>query len=75
MDAWIETFGTGPPGARVLTTSNQSLVVSILSAGNFFGALGAGQIADRIGRRWSIITACIIFSAGVGVSCLSGLPY
>jgi hypothetical protein len=33
MDAWIETFGTGPAGSKALTTSAQSLVVSILSAG------------------------------------------
>ncbi|KAF2152221.1 monosaccharide transporter [Myriangium duriaei CBS 260.36] len=43
----------------------QSLIVSILSAGTFFGALTAGDIADWIGRRTTIITGCCIFSVGV----------
>jgi hypothetical protein len=33
MDAWVEVFGTVVDGKKVLTTNNQSLVVSILSAG------------------------------------------
>ena len=33
MDAWVETFGTVVDGKKMLTTANQSLVVSILSAG------------------------------------------
>jgi hypothetical protein len=33
MDAWVEVFGTVVDGKKTLTTSNQSLVVSILSAG------------------------------------------
>lgn len=34
MPAWLNAFGTlNDAGEKVLTTSNQSLVVSILSAG------------------------------------------
>jgi SP family sugar:H+ symporter-like MFS transporter len=36
-----------------------------LSAGTFFGALFAGNLADMIGRRLSIILACMIFVVGV----------
>ena len=43
----------------------QSLIVSILSAGTFFGALAAGDIADFIGRRPTIITGCAVFTLGV----------
>jgi SP family sugar:H+ symporter-like MFS transporter len=43
----------------------QSLIVSILSAGTFFGALAAGDIADFIGRRLTIIAGCAIFTLGV----------
>lgn len=39
--------------------------MSILSAGTFFGALAGGNIADWIGRRFSIMIACVIFSIGV----------
>jgi len=68
MPAWLDTFGTlNAAGERVLTTSNQSLVVSILSAGNFVGALMAGPIGDRIGRRWGLMVASAVFSLGVGL--------
>jgi hypothetical protein len=33
MQPWINTFGSGPAGAKVLTTGSKSLVTSILSAG------------------------------------------
>jgi MFS family permease len=42
----------------------QSLVTSILSAGTFFGAIMAGDIADFIGRRVTIILGCMIFCVG-----------
>lgn len=51
--------------AFVIPAWRQSLIVSILSAGTFFGALIAGDIADFIGRRLTIIAGCIIFSVGV----------
>lgn len=43
----------------------QSLIVSILSAGTFFGALIAGDLADFIGRRLTIIAGCAVFTIGV----------
>jgi sugar porter (SP) family MFS transporter len=48
----------------VISASNQSLMTSILSAGTFFGAIAAGDIADFIGRRITIIMGCAIFSIG-----------
>ncbi|KAJ9096824.1 hypothetical protein QFC21_005095 [Naganishia friedmannii] len=67
MEAWLEVFGTTVDGKKVLTTSSQSLVVSILSAGTFFGALLAGPCADLLGRRMGIIASCVLFSLGVGL--------
>lgn len=61
-----------------LPASDQSLTTSILSCGTFFGALIAGDIADFVGRRTTIITGCGIFtigciletaSTGLGVMC------
>lgn len=43
----------------------KSLIVSILSAGTFFGALIAGDLADFTGRRTTIIMGCVIFIIGV----------
>jgi len=42
----------------------QSLTTSILSAGTFFGAIIAGDLADFIGRRMTIILGCLIFAVG-----------
>jgi MFS family permease len=49
---------------RRYQTWEKSLIVSILSAGTFFGALFAGSLADWIGRRITIISGCSIFTVG-----------
>ncbi|KAI5777844.1 general substrate transporter [Geopyxis carbonaria] len=70
MEYFKENFG-GPvpkdvdPFGFNISTSEKSLIVSILSAGTFFGALAGGNLADWIGRRLSIMIACVIFSVGV----------
>lgn len=68
MPYWRNEFSTGfrTKGELNINASQTSEVVSILSAGTFFGALGAAVIADRIGRRWSLIfSAAIVFNLGV----------
>ncbi|KAK4501541.1 hypothetical protein PRZ48_007350 [Zasmidium cellare] len=52
------------PTQDALRGSYQSLIVSILSAGTFFGALIAGDVSDIIGRKWTIITGCLIYIVG-----------
>jgi len=47
-----------------LTARDQSLTTSILSAGTFFGAIIAGDVADFIGRRLTIILGCLVFTVG-----------
>jgi len=54
--------GTDAPAIR---ESYTSLIVSILSAGTFFGALIAGDLADMVGRRPTIISGCVIYTVGV----------
>jgi len=67
MDYFKKQFARNwdPDGNPYLTSSESSLIVSILSAGTFFGALGASFIADSIGRRLGLIVSCVIFSVGV----------
>jgi SP family sugar:H+ symporter-like MFS transporter len=68
MPYWQDQFSTGfrdTHGHLNINSSQQSQVVSILSAGTFFGALGAAPIADRIGRRFSLIVSCCVFIFGV----------
>ncbi len=48
MPNWLQTFGyaTGNPDTPyAITSSTESLVVSILSAGTFFGALAGAPVA------------------------------
>ncbi|KAH6667922.1 general substrate transporter [Halenospora varia] len=76
MPQWLETFSTGyknpdtnfSPG---ITASESSLIVSILSAGTFFGALGAAPLADYLGRRIGLMITLIIFCFGVVLQTIS----
>jgi len=52
------------PTEFALPSSTKSLMTSILSCGTFFGALIAGDVADFIGRRPTIIIGCVVFSVG-----------
>lgn len=68
MPYWQDTFSTGfrdSTGHLNVSSSQSASIVSILSAGTFFGALGAAPIADRIGRRWSLIASAHVFILGV----------
>lgn len=74
MEDWLTTFGTfstdpvaGAVNNHYLAANDKSLVVSILSAGTFFGALLAFPLGDKIGRKWGLISACVIFCLGVGL--------
>lgn len=49
----------------VLVAWKKSLITSILSAGTFFGAIIAGDLADFIGRRSTIIGGCFVYTIGV----------
>lgn len=65
MPYWLQKFAT-PGNDGKLTASQNSLIVSILSAGTFFGALSAAPLADRVGRRLGLmIAAGLVFNLGV----------
>ncbi|KAI8671888.1 putative glucose transporter rco-3 [Fusarium keratoplasticum] len=59
------------PGVDKLSESHSSLIVSILSCGTFFGALIAGDMADFIGRKWTIIFGCVIYMIGVVIQMIT----
>lgn len=55
-----------PANGSSFTSEESSLIVSILSAGTFFGALLAPLLSDTLGRRMSLIIATfIVFNLGV----------
>ncbi len=64
MKVFIQVI-TGDPTATVLPANTKSLITSILSAGTFFGAIIAGDLADYFGRRTTDIAGCGVFIVGV----------
>ncbi|KAJ4366934.1 Plasma membrane low glucose sensor [Neocucurbitaria cava] len=64
MPYWKQEFSTEPDGG--ITASQDSLIVSILSAGTFFGALTAAPFGDLLGRRIGLMVSTgIVFNVGV----------
>jgi len=74
MPHWLSVFTTGSAdeyGKPALSASESSLIVSILSAGTFFGALAAAPLADFIGRRLGLLATLCVFSFGVVLQTVS----
>lgn len=69
MKYWRDQFSTGYINPKDnqpdVTASQTSLIVSILSAGTFFGALTAAPSADLLGRRLGLVASCVVFCLGV----------
>lgn len=69
MPVWLELFSNGNTDAEgnpAVSSSDESLIVSILSLGTFLGALTAAPVADFFGRRWGLIlSTSIVFNLGV----------
>ncbi|KAL8711272.1 MAG: hypothetical protein Q9225_007141 [Loekoesia sp. 1 TL-2023] len=69
MPYWRNTFSTGYINLKDnkpdVSPSQSSEIVSLLSAGTFFGALGAAPMADLLGRRLGMIASTGVFTAGV----------
>lgn len=69
MPYWRKLFSTGyiNPKDNILdvTSSQKSEIVSILSAGTFFGALFSAPVADFMGRRYGMIFNSLVFTLGV----------
>jgi MFS transporter, SP family, sugar:H+ symporter len=68
MTYWKDHFSTGyrdDKGDLNVTASQTSEIVSILSAGTFFGALFSAPIADFVGRRYAMMFNTLVFTLGV----------
>jgi MFS family permease len=55
-------------GDFALGTGEQEIVVSVVLIGAMFGALVAGLLADRAGRRPALILAGVVFAIGALIS-------
>ncbi|KAF2270377.1 general substrate transporter [Lojkania enalia] len=69
MQYWRNEFSTGyvntKDNMKDVTAAQTSEIVSILSAGTFFGALTAAPIADLVGRRLGLVASDVVFCLGV----------
>ncbi|KAL2812203.1 general substrate transporter [Aspergillus granulosus] len=68
MSAWIGT----DQYLEYFNHPNSDLqggITASMSAGSFAGAIAAGFVADRLGRRWSLMIASVIWIIGAVVQC------
>jgi MFS family permease len=66
MPDFLRRFGQRHKnGEYYFSNVRAGLIVGMLSIGTLFGALLAAPLADRIGRRISIIVWCGIFCVGM----------
>ena len=70
MSAWIGT----DQYTNYFDSPNSDLqggITASMSAGSFVGAIGAGFLADKLGRKIALQIACVIFSIGCSIVCSS----
>ncbi len=65
MPDFLNRFGQQKNGKAYFSNVRSGLIVSLLSIGTLFGALLGAPIADKIGRKKSIMFWCVIFSVGI----------
>ncbi|KAK8209008.1 Plasma membrane low glucose sensor [Zalaria obscura] len=67
MRYWLNLFSTGykVDGLPAITAAQSSEIVSLLSAGTFFGALTAAPTGDFFGRRYGLMVSVLVFTFGV----------
>ncbi|KAL2187909.1 general substrate transporter [Thermothelomyces heterothallicus CBS 203.75] len=44
--------------------NEEAAVVSVFTGGAFFGAMAAGPMGDKLGRRWTILCGALVFCLG-----------
>jgi sugar porter (SP) family MFS transporter len=70
LKAFKEDFGLPTDSAGFADEKNASVssnVVSLLTAGCFFGAIGASFLNERFGRRWTLIGLTVVFLIGAAL--------
>lgn len=69
MRYWLDLFSTGYidplTGKLGITAQQSSEIVSLLSAGTFFGALTSAPTGDFLGRKYGLMASIVVFTVGV----------
>lgn len=65
MPQFLRHFGEEVHGSLILSSKDQQILNAAPSIGLFFSAFSAGIISDKIGRRYSLITASAICCCGI----------
>jgi SP family sugar:H+ symporter-like MFS transporter len=66
MPEFLERFGQQhSDGTFYFSNVRSGLIVALLSIGTLMGALIAGPVADRVGRKWSISGWCVMLHVGL----------
>jgi SP family sugar:H+ symporter-like MFS transporter len=63
MDYPATDASTAATDVFIIPAWRKSLIVPILSAGTFTGAVLAGDLADWYGRRTTIMAGCAVFQS------------
>lgn len=71
MDAFQNSFGLDSNSSSFANL--QGNIVSVLQGGCFFGAAASFWLSDKIGRKWSLVCADLIFLAGSIIQTCSGI--
>jgi len=66
MDEFNLHYGSydAATGKKMVSAPTQSLVTSIINAGEFIGAATAFLISERIGLRGGLLASCVIVAIG-----------
>jgi SP family sugar:H+ symporter-like MFS transporter len=66
MQPFVRIYGYIDPssGSYILSAKTQSLVSSIINAGEFVGAISAFLVSDRFGRRGGLFVSSAIVCIG-----------
>ncbi|KAK9852440.1 hypothetical protein MYU51_008209 [Penicillium brevicompactum] len=67
-------FGELYNGSYIIPASWLSVWSAIGPVGSMVGAVNAGWLQDRIGRRWSLALSCFVCAVGIAIAFCSDLP-
>lgn len=70
LDSFKKDFGLPSGSSGFASAKNayvSSNVVSLLTAGCFFGAIAAAFLNERFGRRYSLMFFCVVFLVGAAI--------